>query len=1159
MMRTRSTPTVRGGFSARRLVFAAGAAAAIGAPTGADAATFSWLSATSGNWNTSNWSSPGFPNDPSDDAVIDAIGALYTVTLNVNPSINTLAMNSTDANFSANGRTLTVNSASLMAGFVQWTSSAWNGGTLWNQAVFNVLGNSSIGAVLTNTGTLNITGAPGFNSGLTLAEGASNTGTINATSTTVATANITVGGAGAFTNDSGGTINIERGSGGGRTYSWNLTNNGTIHVNSDATFARVGGQYTNNGLVTVGAGDSLTYNGSSQLFTQSAGALDIDPTGTFEVINAGFTFDGGSINGEVLFTGNGATSTLNLLDGSTGQFRLRGSTALNGDIQSGQTVIVRGEPSFNSGVTTEDGLTNSGTLSFTSTTVATANLTASGSGAFINSPGGQINIERGSGGGRVMSWNLTNNGTVNVNADAVFARIGGQYLNNGSFNVGSGDSLTYNGSGQLFTQNAGLLSIDATGTLEAINAGFTVQGGTVSGEVLLTGNGGTSTLNLLGGSTGSYRLRGSTAINGDIAAGQIVTVRGEPSFNSSTTSEDGVTNSGTLNFNSTTVATANLTGSGSGGFINNATGVINIERGSGGGRTMSWNLTNNGAVNVNADATFARVSGWYTNNGSFNVGAGDSLTYNGSGQLFSQNAGTLTIDPTGTLEAINSGFTHSGGTVAGEVLLTGNGGTSTLNLLGGSTGSYRLRGSTAINGDIAAGQTVTVRGEPSFNSSTTSEDGVTNSGTLRFDSTTFATANLTGSGAGAFINNAGGQIVIERGIGGGRTMSWNLTNNGAVTVNADATFARVGGQYANNGSFNVGAGDTLNYNGSGQLFSQNAGTLTVDPTGTFEAINAGFTHQGGTVVGEVLLTGNGGTSTLNLTGGTTGAYRLRGTTAITGTIASGQSVTVRGEPSYNSSVTTTDALVNSGSLTLTSVTFATANLSAGGGGSFVNSASGAVAIQTGSGGARVFSAALSNAGLFNAAASQGVSLGRAGAAHSNSGQFVITEGTVTVTGSSFTNQAAGVISGVGNLSTAALAAGLQNDGTISPGLSIGTLTLTGALQNSSTSSLAVEIGGLAPGQFDVLSVSGAAALSGRVAVSLLGGYTPALGDTFRIMNYGSRLGQFGQVLTVAGNTGVSFEAQYSGAFMTIVVTAIPSPAPATVLGAFGLIAVRRRR
>ena len=89
------------------------------------------------------------------------------------------------------------------------------------------------------------------------------------------------------------------------------------------------------------------------------------------------------------------------------------------------------------------------------------------------------------------------------------------------------------------------------------------------------------------------------------------------------------------------------------------------------------------------------------------------------------------------------------------------------------------------------------------------------------------------------------------------------------------------------------------------------------------------------------------------------------------------------------------------------------------------------------------------------------------------------------------------------------AASINNSGgTISPGDSLGTLTV-GSLTNASAGNVQIELGGTTPGtQYDRLVVSGAAALNGTLDVLLSGGFMPAAGDSFDILNWGSLSGTF---------------------------------------------------
>jgi len=68
-------------------------------------------------------------------------------------------------------------------------------------------------------------------------------------------------------------------------------------------------------------------------------------------------------------------------------------------------------------------------------------------------------------------------------------------------------------------------------------------------------------------------------------------------------------------------------------------------------------------------------------------------------------------------------------------------------------------------------------------------------------------------------------------------------------------------------------------------------------------------------------------------------------------------------------------------------------------------------------------------------------------------------------------------------------------GFVSPGLSPGTLTINGDYEQGEGGTLIIEVAGLEPGQFDVLHVTGNAALAGSVELRFIDGFVPKPGDS----------------------------------------------------------------
>lgn len=128
-------------------ILAASAASLL--PVRAATVTSTWTNAASGNWNVdANWTnSPllgGFPNNGNGgvatyDAVINAVGANYTVTLGTSITIEAFTLSSANATVNQTAGTFTANAGfTLSAGTFQMS-----GGTVSNTTI-NVSGTGSL-------------------------------------------------------------------------------------------------------------------------------------------------------------------------------------------------------------------------------------------------------------------------------------------------------------------------------------------------------------------------------------------------------------------------------------------------------------------------------------------------------------------------------------------------------------------------------------------------------------------------------------------------------------------------------------------------------------------------------------------------------------------------------------------------------------------------------------------------------------------------------------------------------------------------------------------------------------------------------------------------------------------------------------------------------
>ena len=148
-------------------------------------------------------------------------------------------------------------------------------------------------------------------------------------------------------------------------------------------------------------------------------------------------------------------------------------------------------------------------------------------------------------------------------------------------------------------------------------------------------------------------------------------------------------------------------------------------------------------------------------------------------------------------------------------------------------------------------------------------------------------------------------------------------------------------------------------------------------------------------------------------------------------------------------------------------------------------------------------------------------------------------GALTKAGTSMSIQG-GTLEGVGTLT-----GNVNNSGgTLSPGLSPGQLNETGAYTQGASGAFSVEIGGLTVGtQYDRAAISGAATLNGTLNIALINAFEPNIGDSFTIMTFGSRSGDFTTVNGLTIGNGKLFQKTVTAT--SVILDVIPEPPTAT--------------
>jgi hypothetical protein len=430
------------------------------------------------------------------------------------------------------------------------------------------------------------------------------------------------------------------------------------------------------------------------------------------------------------------------------------------------------------------------------------------------------------------------------------------------------------------------------------------------------------------------------------------------------------------------------------------------------------------------------------------------------------------------------------------------------------------------------------------------------------------------------FNNYG--LLLKSGAG-----LWGIAvpfyNYGEVEVQGGRFFLSEGGVHS--GSFHVAAGASLEFQsgffqaphallidsritGDGNVVSE----TSIDALGPI-TIGGNLSIKGGTNRFTGFFT-NGGT--INFSGGvasfdTGNSIRTKGLTVSSGTLAGGDPMIVDGLTTWTGGTLSGKRVITAnGGLTLAGSTLlldgctlnntAIANWNGGfiftGGGSLISNApSGTFNItfdgQTfaGFGGSRRFF----NAGLLRKTGSAGTAVVSDG--FYNFGTIEALSGDLLF-GNSFLQTGGSTLLKGGNLGASGplqitggvlggsgvINANVLNSSHVAPGLSAGLLRIAGNYTQTSGGHLDLEVGGsIAGNTFDQLQVDGAASLAGSLNVSLNSGFHAGLGDTFRVLTFASRSGDF----TVFNDTtGSDLHRIYDSTGLTL---AASNSAPALVI------------
>ena len=661
-------------------------------------------------------------------------------------------------------------------------------------------------------------------------------------------------------------------------------------------FADADGTYTISGdidhtggtgvSVASASGGTITFSGMSKSFsTGGSTAVDMQGTGTLSFTNGGLAITTTSgpgfhaTRGTVSVTGGDNTITSSNGNGlQLGSVTIGSSGITFADISAGQLGIGMVGTTLD-GAVTVDSLTATGSVGIDifavsgsgALTVGSADLDASAYGMRFTGSIGTVNIATSAadtltvdGGIAAIYFNNVSSGVANIGTSGAAASIGSTTSPSTaaiSLNGNTGGTLNYGG------------TINATTGNVFSAAGGDLATATLSGAITSTTSG---TAFDFADADGTYTVSGAIGHTGGVGVSVDSDSSGAITFsNASKTFSTGANNAvdmqgtGTLNF----------TGGGLG--ITTTTGT--------GFSATAGTVVVTGGVNSN---TINAASGYGLYLDSVTVGAG-GVTFD---SIISGGGTGLTITASSLTGAVNIGGLTSTG-VSGVIMqsVTGSGGvnlTGTINLDDSVRGLYLSGNLGTVNIANATGSTLTIDGGPTGIDMDSVGTGTINIakdfGTASIGATTSTTSQAILAVNGGGTLNYGGTINVTAGnvlsVTSANASTINLS--GAITstttstafdfVNADGTYT-ISGAVDHTGGVGVSvdsaSSGTVTFSGTSKSFNTGANNaVDMQGTGTLAFTNGGLdlTTTGGTAfyayttslaVGTVTVSGAGNTAT----------------------------------------------------------------------------------------------------------------------------------------------------------------------------------------------------------------------------------------------------------------------------------------------------------
>ncbi|MFI5003843.1 MAG: hypothetical protein ACHQE6_02395 [Solirubrobacterales bacterium] len=265
------------------------------------------------------------------------------------------------------------------------------------------------------------------------------------------------------------------------------------------------------------------------------------------------------------------------------------------------TIAQRGE-----GGTLKGNLSSGQSLLIESTCGEHAKTTAAAS--FSNGGENSGTTEPAHGGQRTLQGNLTNTGTLAVNANTSYNASSATLTNEGAIDLAEGTLLSVSGNATV-SNNGGTIAGAGSGALSQTGGTFNEGAGkTAGGEPVILDN---ALLHYTGKGASTIALRGEgSTLKGSLNGGQVLSIQSTCSSHAKTTIAGNYANYGTIDLTNGDGCANNATLALAGKTLTNK-GTINSESPQGGARTIEGVLLNEGTVSLSAGETL-KVTATYT-------------------------------------------------------------------------------------------------------------------------------------------------------------------------------------------------------------------------------------------------------------------------------------------------------------------------------------------------------------------------------------------------------------------------------------------------------------------------------------------------------------------------------------------------------------------